>query len=241
MYGSVVAPKRCVVHSTGRLRFSPLPPFRVSTLSGNSTLIASKMSTSTFVKKNSLLTIAFDANTSIKYTDDQTPSVDSKYTDDVTQNNTVSASNVEEIDVHKASDEELSSPPKNYAKIHDFCLGIPYGGFLLAMGIIGFLIWRNPESLFLGIAPGAAIFVLGITSLKVWRGGKSSVPFILAQAAIASVLVWKYVQAFNLTKKLLPWGFYGFISAAMICFYLYVMASGGNPPPKKKAMVAPSS
>lgn len=56
------------------------------------------------------------------------------------------------------------------------------GGFLLAMGIIGFLIWRNPESLFLGIAPGAAIFGLGITSLKVWRGGKSSVPFILAQA-----------------------------------------------------------
>lgn len=94
------------------------------------------MSTSTFVKKNSLLTIAFDANTSIKYTDDQTPSMDSKYTDDVTQNNTVSASNVEEIDVQKASDEELPSPPKNYAKIHDFCLGIPYGNLSLLLNFL---------------------------------------------------------------------------------------------------------
>jgi Transmembrane proteins 14C len=67
----------------------------------------------------------------------------------------------------------------------------PIGGFLLAAGVIGFLIWRNLESLFLGIAPGAAIFVLGITSLKVWRGGKSSVPFILAQAGYY-LLQWLY-------------------------------------------------
>jgi hypothetical protein len=74
-----------------------------------------------------LITIAFDADTSIKYSEDQTPNVDSKFTEDVTQDNTILASNVREIDEKKASEKDISSPLKNYAKIHDFCLGIPYG------------------------------------------------------------------------------------------------------------------
>jgi hypothetical protein len=74
-----------------------------------------------------LITIAFDANTSIKYTEDQAPNVDSKFTEDVTQDNTILASNVQEIDKQKAPEKEISSAPKNCAKIHDFCLGIPYG------------------------------------------------------------------------------------------------------------------
>jgi hypothetical protein len=56
------------------------------------------------------------------------------------------------------------------------------GGFLFSMGLIGFLFWRNPVSLTFGVAPGLAILALGVLSLKVWRSGKSSLPFILAQA-----------------------------------------------------------
>ncbi|GJN28953.1 hypothetical protein PR202_gb17131 [Eleusine coracana subsp. coracana] len=119
-------------------------------------------------------------------------------------------------------------------------------------------------SITFGVAPGLAILVLGVLSLKVWRSGKSSLPFILAQAALAAAVAWKNSQAYITTKKLLPWGFYValryypnsspvsnfqefiasssalltisyFTSTAMICFYSYVLLAGGNPPPKKAA------
>ena len=50
------------------------------------------------------------------------------------------------------------------------------------MGLIGFLFRRSPASLTFGVAPGLAILALAVLSLKVWRSGKSSLPFILAQA-----------------------------------------------------------
>ncbi|KAI5421760.1 hypothetical protein KIW84_045260 [Lathyrus oleraceus] len=34
-------------------------------------------------------------------------------------------------------------------------------------------------------------------------------------------------------KKIFPTGISAIISSAMLCFYLYVLVSGGNPPPKK--------
>ncbi|BAF19369.2 Os06g0301100, partial [Oryza sativa Japonica Group] len=112
------------------------------------------------------------------------------------------------------------------------------GGILFSMGLVGFLFWRSTVSLTFGVAPGLAILALGVLSLKVWRSGKSSLPFILAQAAVAAAVAWKHFQAYTTTKKLLPWAFYTALSAAMICFYSYVLLAGGNPPPKKKAAVA---
>ncbi|KAF8657354.1 hypothetical protein HU200_060124 [Digitaria exilis] len=134
--------------------------------------------------------------------------------------------------------EEVVVPQQKCAKIHDFCLGIPFGGFLFSMGLIGFLFWRSPVSLTFGVAPGLAILALGVLSLKVWRSGKSSLPFILAQAGVAAAVAWKHCQAYATTKKLLPWGFYAALSAAMICFYSYVLLAGGNPPPKKAKVAA---
>ncbi|KAL6596663.1 hypothetical protein ACP70R_047306 [Stipagrostis hirtigluma subsp. patula] len=134
--------------------------------------------------------------------------------------------------------EQEVTPQQKCAKIHDFCLGIPFGGFLFSMGLIGFVFWRSPVSLTFGVAPGLAILALGVLSLKVWRSGKSSLPFILAQAAVAAAVAWKHCQAYTTTKKLLPWGFYAALSAAMICFYSYVLLAGGNPPPKKAAAAA---
>lgn len=131
-----------------------------------------------------------------------------------------------------------AAPQQKCAKIHDFCLGIPFGGFLFSMGLIGFLFWRSPASLTFGVAPGLAILALAVLSLKVWRSGKSSLPFILAQAGIAAAVAWKHCQAYTTTRKLLPWGFYVALSAAMICFYSYVVLAGGNPPPKKAKAAA---
>ncbi|RLN11468.1 protein FATTY ACID EXPORT 5-like [Panicum miliaceum] len=133
--------------------------------------------------------------------------------------------------------QEVASQQK-CAKIHDFCLGIPFGGFLFSMGLIGFLFWRTPASLTFGVAPGLAVLALGMLSLKVWRSGKSSLPFILAQAGVAAAVAWKHCQAYTTTKKLLPWGFYAALSVAMICFYSYVLLAGGNPPPKKTKAAA---
>nr|CAB3470370.1 unnamed protein product [Digitaria exilis] len=78
--------------------------------------------------------------------------------------------------------EEVVVPQQKCAKIHDFCLGIPFG--------------------------------------------------------VAAAVAWKHCQAYATTKKLLPWGFYAALSAAMICFYSYVLLAGGNPPPKKAKVAA---
>ncbi|KAG2611167.1 protein FATTY ACID EXPORT 1, chloroplastic-like [Panicum virgatum] len=150
---------------------------------------------------------------------------------------------LEEPAIVAPANEEINTaqevaPQQKCAKIHDFCLGIPFGGFLFSMGLIGFLFWRTPVSLTFGVAPGLAILALGVLSLKVWRSGKSSLPFILAQAGVAAAVAWKHCQAYTITKKLLPWGFYAALSVAMICFYSYVLLAGGNPPPKKAKAAA---
>ncbi|XWS66300.1 hypothetical protein CRYUN_Cryun05aG0187800 [Craigia yunnanensis] len=138
---------------------------------------------------------------------------------------------------HIAQNTSMSEPveedgiiqPKRAAKIHDFCFGIPYGGLVLSGGLVGFVFSRNPTTLLFG----GALLALSTFSLRIWRQGKSSLPFILGQAALAAVLFWKNFQTYSLTKKLFPDAFYAAISAAMLFFYSYVVISGGNPPPKK--------
>ncbi|KAG2683553.1 hypothetical protein I3760_10G035500 [Carya illinoinensis] len=119
------------------------------------------------------------------------------------------------------------------AKIHDFCFGIPFGGLVLSGGLLGFVFSRNLATLSTGVLFGGALLALSTFSLKIWRQGKSCTPFILGQAALSIVLLWKNYQTYSLTKKIFPPGFYVAISAAMLCFYSYVLISGGNPPPKK--------
>ncbi|PON38931.1 TMEM14 family [Trema orientale] len=126
-----------------------------------------------------------------------------------------------------------NSEQKRSAKIHDFCFGIPFGGIVLSGGLLGFVFSRNPATLSTGVLYGGALLALSTFSLKIWRQGKSSLPFILGQGALAAALLWKNFQTFSLTKKVFPTGFYAFISAAMLGFYSYVLLSGGNPPPKK--------
>ncbi|KAJ8500982.1 hypothetical protein OPV22_011534 [Ensete ventricosum] len=110
------------------------------------------------------------------------------------------------------------------------------GGLLFAGGLLGFIFSRNATAMIYG----GAILALSVLSLKVWRTGRSSVPFILGQAAFSAAHLWKLLQAYSLSKKVFPTGLYIFLSAAMICFYSYVLISGGNPPPKKLAAAPPS-
>lgn len=129
--------------------------------------------------------------------------------------------------------QQVVTEQKKSARIHDFCFGIPFGGLVLSGGLAGFIFSRNPATLITGVLSGGALLALSTFSLKVWRQGKSSLPFILGQAVLAATLLWKNFQTYSLTKKLFPTGFNAAISAAMLCFYTYVVMSGGNPPPKK--------
>ncbi|KAL7134194.1 hypothetical protein ABFS83_11G010500 [Erythranthe nasuta] len=130
-------------------------------------------------------------------------------------------------------EEQVVSQSKTAAKIHDFCLGIPFGGLILGGGLVGFIFSRSAVTLSTGVLFGSAILALSIFSMKVWREGESSFPFILGQAVLSVAFLWKNFQAYFQTKKLFPTGFNVVISAAMLCFYYYVVISGGNPPPKK--------
>ncbi|CAI9765649.1 unnamed protein product [Fraxinus pennsylvanica] len=129
--------------------------------------------------------------------------------------------------------EQVVSQPKRAAKIHDFCLGIPFGGLVLSGGLVGFIFSRNLATLSTGVLFGASLLVLSTVSMRVWRQGKSSLPFILGQAVLSASLLWKNFQTYTLTRKIFPTGFNAVISAAMLCFYFYVVLSGGNPAPKK--------
>ncbi|KAL1821027.1 hypothetical protein DCAR_0417401 [Daucus carota subsp. sativus] len=154
------------------------------------------------------------------------------------------------LDEEEHVNENLTSVPvddvvaeeQKGAKIHDFCFGIPYGGFVLSWGLIGSIFTRNLSTLGNGLLFGGALLALSIYSLKVWRQGKSSIPFVLGQAALSAVLLWKNLQSYTMTKNFFPIFLYAAVSAAMLCFYTYVVISGGNPPPKKlkSSEVAPS-
>ncbi|XP_022744021.1 protein FATTY ACID EXPORT 1, chloroplastic-like isoform X2 [Durio zibethinus] len=109
--------------------------------------------------------------------------------------------------------------PKRAAKIHDFCFGIPYGGLVLSGGLVGFVFSRNPTTLLFG----GALLALSTFSLRIWRQGKSSLPFILGQAALAAVLFWKNFQTYSLSKKLFPNAFYAVLRFQVNehCLFIY--------------------
>ncbi|XP_024528688.1 protein FATTY ACID EXPORT 3, chloroplastic [Selaginella moellendorffii] len=122
---------------------------------------------------------------------------------------------------------------KKAAKIHDFCLGIPYGSILLGGGILWFLLTGSTAALRFGVFLGAVVLALSITSLKVWKRGGSSASYIFGQGAIASLLVIRELRRFSEVRLFFPHAVMALLSAAMLAFYTYVYVSGGNPPPKK--------
>nr|ABK25851.1 unknown [Picea sitchensis] len=146
----------------------------------------------------------------------------------------VSKGAIEKEDIpHATESNSNQEPPRKGAKIHDFCFGIPYGGLLVGGALVGFCISRDMVATLFGLLLGGVVLGLSMTSLKVWRQGKSSTPYILGQAAISLIVLARQLQVFSLTKNVFPTGFIALISAAMLSFYSYVYASGGNPPSKK--------
>ncbi|KAF8102124.1 hypothetical protein N665_0201s0409 [Sinapis alba] len=196
-------------------------------------------------RPQSFVVRSFDGNNSsempasLSYTADEV----SKPFVEKTSNSTVDeAATGKEIITEPTVEEHVASTqPKRAAKIHDFCFGIPYGGLVMSGGLLGFAFSRNLTSLSTGVLYGGGLLALSTLSLKIWRQGKSSFPYILGQAVLSAVVFWKNFTAYSVTKKLFPAGLFAVISAAMLCFYSYVVLSGGNPPPKKlKPSASPS-
>ncbi|KAI3993626.1 hypothetical protein MKX01_002639 [Papaver californicum] len=109
-------------------------------------------------------------------------------------------------------EQEIKKPIKA-AKIHDFYFGIPFDKCISA-------------KFFKNVIYGGLILSGGFVGFLFSRN-----PLTLAKGILYG---GKHFHNYSLTKKFFPAGFYAIMSVAMLCFYSYVMISGGNPPPKKK-------
>lgn len=132
-----------------------------------------------------------------------------------------------------ALDAHYSKSGKSGSKIHDFCLGIPYGIFLAAGGLLWFILSGGTSALRFGVLLGSGLLYLSVTSLKKWKNGESSMTYIQGQAAITAFIFLRYYRRYGVNKVFFPTGVVGLVSGAMLAFYIYVLVSGGNPPPKK--------
>jgi hypothetical protein len=112
-------------------------------------------------------------------------------------------------------------------------------------------------SLIAGGGSGVLLLLLGWLSLKAWKSGKkgASAPYTatsagapsmhcvgcacahrdLARAVLAAALTAMMGKKFLLTRAVFPPGVVAALSASMLLFYVYNLASGGNPPQRKVA------
>eukprot|EP00250_Pteridium_aquilinum_P035774 c9915_g1_i1 orf=134-1240(+) len=128
--------------------------------------------------------------------------------------------------------------PRKFAKIHDFCLGIPYGTFLVVGGLLWFIISGSTAAIRFGVILGGILLALSVSSLNTWKEGKPTTTFIQGQAVISSILAFREIRRLFEVKSF-PAAFIALICAGMLGFYCYVLLAGGNPP--KKAKHAPAA
>ncbi|KAH7415908.1 hypothetical protein KP509_14G065500 [Ceratopteris richardii] len=94
--------------------------------------------------------------------------------------------------------------PKNFAKIHDFCLGIPYGTILIAGGLLWFVISGRISAIYFGVLFGVVILGLSVSSLNAWKGEKPTDMYIKGQAVISAVLAFRQMRNLLQVKRTFP-------------------------------------
>lgn len=117
---------------------------------------------------------------------------------------------------------------KNLSKIHDFCLGIPYGVLLFVGGFLSFLITGSIPAVRFGVILGGIHLAASISSLKAWKKGDSSIPFVKGQAAIALIILLRESRVLCQRPSLIPGFFMSVFSAAILLFYSYIIFSERN-------------
>ncbi|GMH44083.1 hypothetical protein BSKO_12017 [Bryopsis sp. KO-2023] len=120
----------------------------------------------------------------------------------------------------------------SHAALHDFCMGIPFGGAMTVAGLVSSFLCKASSGLPI-TAMGAAIVVSSILSLKAWKKGASSMPFTVLSTGLAAgiaSLTWPTYK--SATSKIFPLGIL-VVCGAMLAFLVYNLVAGGNPPSKK--------
>mmetsp|Transcript_26621 Transcript_26621/g.36751 ORF Transcript_26621/g.36751 Transcript_26621/m.36751 type:complete len:207 (+) Transcript_26621:57-677(+) len=121
------------------------------------------------------------------------------------------------------------------AYMHDFCLTIPYGIFLLLGGVVGGIAAGSMKSLMMGGGGGAMLTALGFLSLRTWKSGKSCTPYTLGSLLFSGMMTYMMGKRFMMTKAIFPAGVIAAVSGVMALFYIYNLIAGGNPAPKKNS------
>jgi len=117
---------------------------------------------------------------------------------------------------------------KNLSKIHDFCLGIPYGALLFLGGFLSFLISGSIPAVRFGVILGGIHLAVSISSLKAWKKGESSIPYVKGQAVIALIILVRELRVLCQKPSLFPGFFMAVVSAAILLFYSYTILSERN-------------
>lgn len=117
---------------------------------------------------------------------------------------------------------------KNLSKIHDFCLGIPYGALLFLGGFLSFLVTGSIPAVRFGVILGGIHLAISISSLKAWKKGDSSIPFVKGQAAIAFIILVRELRVLCQRPSLIPGFSMAVFSATILLFYSYIILSERN-------------
>ena len=122
----------------------------------------------------------------------------------------------------------------SHAVLHDFCMNIPYGLSMVALGIIGMMLSGAGKFGLLAVAVGVVEMVLSSVSLKGWKKGKRNAPWTILGALCSSGLAYVSIELWRLGAYRLLSGSIGVLSVCISLFLVYNVLSGGNPPPSKK-------
>lgn len=125
------------------------------------------------------------------------------------------------------------SHASRHAILHDFCMNIPYGAFMIAAGLLACIFVQGAVKFGLVAAGvGALEVALSSLSLKAWKAGGSNTVFTVVGGVCSSVMAYVCMNLWRLGA--FPWlsGVVGVASGSISLFLLYNVLSGGNPPPK---------
>ena len=120
---------------------------------------------------------------------------------------------------------------KKYARLHDFCMCIPYGVLLTATGMLLSLFGSGLWSWVLCLV-GIAQLGLSKMSLQKWKERSSSQSITGISCALAFLMAWKSWEMMQSGGSFLLHGILLVLHAAAALFFLYNIVAGGNPPPQ---------
>ncbi|WIA13385.1 hypothetical protein OEZ85_006965 [Tetradesmus obliquus] len=130
-----------------------------------------------------------------------------------------------------------ADPHAGHAKLHDFCMTIPYGGIALLSGVLA-LVFKAPAVGLQLVGAGVVISLCSLLSIKAWKGRSSSTPYTLVCAGSSGWIAYQMWQRVQASVAPVPSGILLALSAALAVFCVYNIIAGGNPPPAQKAPAA---